>query len=145
MEAIVRLTLTHALPHTHTRALTHMPMGIEHYSDVIMSPMVSQITSLTIVYSTVYSCADHRKHQSSASLAFVRGNHRWPVNSPHKWPVTRKMFPFDDVVMNRDHSTQTVIKQNSKILSVIRQVRCQIMFGWNRFYYNHRINIKVAQ
>ena len=41
----------------------------------------------------------HRKHQSSASLAFVRGIHRWPVNSQHKWPVTRKMFPFDDVIM----------------------------------------------
>ena len=40
-----------------------------------------------------------RKYQSSASLAFVRGIHRWPVNSPHKWPVTRKMFPFDDVIM----------------------------------------------
>ena len=39
------------------------------------------------------------KHQSSASLAFVRGIHRWPVNSPHKGPVTRKMFPFDDVIM----------------------------------------------
>ena len=53
-----------------------------------------------IVYSTVYSGTDHRKHQSSTSLAFVRGIHRWPVNSPHKWPVTRKMFPFDDVIMD---------------------------------------------
>ena len=53
-----------------------------------------------MVYSTVYSDADHRKHQSSASLAFVRGIHRGPVNSPHKWPVTRKMFPFDDVIMS---------------------------------------------
>ena len=70
-----------------------------HYRDVIMSPMASQITSLTIVNSTVYSGADQRKHQSSASLAFVRGIHRWPVNSPHKWPVTRKMFPFDDVII----------------------------------------------
>ena len=35
---------------------------------------------------------DQRKHQSSASLAFVRGIHRWPVNSPHKWPEKRKMF-----------------------------------------------------
>ena len=61
--------------------------------------IASQITSLTIVYSTVYSDADQRKHQSSASLAFVRGIHRWPVNSPQKWPVTRKMFPFDDVIM----------------------------------------------
>ena len=73
-----------------------------HYSDVIMSAMASPITSLnlTIVYSTVYSGADQRKHQSSALLAFVRGIHRWPVNSPHKGPVTRKMFPLDDVILN---------------------------------------------
>ena len=70
-----------------------------HYSDVRMGTIASQITSLTIVYSTVYSDADQRKHQSSASLAFVRGIHRGPVESPHKWPVTRKMFPFDDVIM----------------------------------------------
>ena len=55
-----------------------------HYNVVIMGAMVSYITSLTIVYSTVYSSADQRKHQSSASLAFVRGNHRGPVNSPRK-------------------------------------------------------------
>ena len=65
-----------------------------------MSGMASQITSLTIGYSTVYSGADQIKHQSSASLAFVWGIHRSPVNSPHKWPVTRKMFPFDDVIMD---------------------------------------------
>ena len=72
-----------------------------HNSDVIMGAIASRVTSLTIVYSTVYSGADQRKHQSSASLAFVWGIHRWPVNSPHKWPVTRKMFPFDDVIMKR--------------------------------------------
>ena len=72
---------------------------IAHYGDVIRAAIASQITSLTIVYSTVYSDADQRKHQSSASLAFVRGIHRGPVNSPHKWPVTRKKFPFDDVIM----------------------------------------------
>ena len=65
-----------------------------------MSAIASQITSLTIVYLTVYSGTDQRKHQSSASLAFVRGIHRWPVNSPHKGPVTRKIFPFDDVIMH---------------------------------------------
>ena len=65
-----------------------------------MGEISSQISSLTIVYSTVYSDADQRKHQSSASLASVRGIHRGPVNSPHKWPVTRKMFPFDDVIMD---------------------------------------------
>ena len=70
-----------------------------HYDDVIMGTIGSQITSLTIVYSTVYSGADQSKHQSSTSLAFVWGIHRGPVNSPHKWPVTRKMFPFDDVIM----------------------------------------------
>ena len=70
-----------------------------HYNDVIMGAMASQITSPTVVYSTVYSGADQRKHQRSASLAFVRGIHRWPVNSPRKWPVTRNMFPFDDVIV----------------------------------------------
>ena len=64
-----------------------------------MSVMASRITSLTIIYSTVYSGADQRKHQSSASLAFVWGIHRGPVDSPHKWPVTRKIFPFGDVIM----------------------------------------------
>ena len=49
--------------------------------------------------STVYTGTDQRKHQSSASLAFVRGIHRSPVKSLHKWPVTRNMFPFDDVIM----------------------------------------------
>ena len=67
----------------------------DHNYDVIMGAMASQITSLTIVYSTVYSGAHQRKHPSSASLAFVRGIHRGPGNSPHKWLVTRKMFPFD--------------------------------------------------
>ena len=65
-----------------------------------MGSIASQITSLVIVYSTVYSDADQSNYQSSASLAFVRGIHRRPVNSPHKWPVTPKMFPFDDVIIN---------------------------------------------
>ena len=66
---------------------------------MIMGAIASQITSLTIVYSTVYSGADQRKHQSSASLAFERGIHRGLVNSSHKWPVTRNCFPFDDVII----------------------------------------------
>ena len=64
-----------------------------------MGTMASQIASLTIVYSIVYSDADQSKHQSSASLAFVRVIHRWPVNSPHKWSVTREMLPFGGVIM----------------------------------------------
>ena len=65
---------------------------LAHYNDVIMSAMASQIAGASTVYSTVCSGADHRKHQYSASLAFVRGIHRWPV--------TRKMFRFDDVIMH---------------------------------------------
>ena len=64
-----------------------------------MGAMAFQITSLTIVYSTVYSGANQSEHQSSASMAVVCGIHRGPMNSPHKWPVTRKMFPFHDVIM----------------------------------------------
>ena len=80
-----------------------------------------QITGVSIVYSTVCSDADQRKHQSSASLAFVRGIHRWPVNSPHKWPVTRKMGPFDDVIMywrgsKKHHVRQIVVTSGYVII-----------------------------
>ena len=78
------------------RFYVHDPF--HHDNDVIMGTMASQITSLVIVYSSVYSGADQRKHQSSASLAFMQGIHRLPVNSTNKRPVTRKMFPFDDVI-----------------------------------------------
>ena len=71
-----------------------------HYDDIIMGAIASQITSLTIVYSADFSGVDQSKHQSSASLAFVWGIHRGPVNSPHKGPVTRNVFPFDDVIMS---------------------------------------------
>ena len=84
---------------------------LAHYSDVIMGAMASQITSLTIVYSTVYSGADQRKYQSSTSLAFVRGIHWWTANSQHKWPVSRIMFPFDDVIMSQE--TRNMIKVNA--------------------------------
>ena len=81
-----------------------------HYTDNIASVMASQITGISIVYSTVCSGADQRKHQSSASLAPMRGIHRWPVSSPHKGPVTRKMFPFDDVIMKNDSSASEIIR-----------------------------------
>ena len=73
------------------------PFILHHYSDVIMSAMASQITGVAIVCSAVYSGVDQRKHQSSMSLAFVRGIHWIPVDSPPKGPVTGKMFPVDDV------------------------------------------------
>ena len=95
-----------------------------HYDYVIMTMLASQITSLTVVYSIVYSGVNYSgvKHQSSASLAFVWEIHRGPVNFPHKWPVTRKMFPFDDVIMHiySRHTwctpTQTTMRFNQSVL-----------------------------
>ena len=87
-----------------SRGLT-CPFFHLHYSDVIMNAMASQMTSgtivyWTVVYSAVYSGADQRTHQSSAPRQdFVRAIQWWRGNSPHKWPVTRKMFPFDGVIM----------------------------------------------
>ena len=83
-----------------------------HYNDVIMGTIASQVTSNAIVYSTVCSDADQRKHQSSVSLAFVRGIHRKPVNSPHKWPVTREMFPFHDIIMQSNFSSKFMAHSN---------------------------------
>ena len=65
----------------------------------MISTVASQINGVSMVYLTGCSGADQRKHRNSASPTFVRGIHRWPVNSPHNEPVTRKMFPFDDVIM----------------------------------------------
>ena len=99
---------------------------VNHYDDVTMTATASLITSLTIVYSTVYSSADQRKHQSSASLAFVRGIHRRPVNSPHKWPVTRKMSPFDEVIMSKKPSKLRVVVHCAWNSSVIGEFPTQM-------------------
>ena len=129
----------------------HHTLGQQHYNDVIMSAMASQITSLTIVCPTVCSFADQRIHQSSASLAFVRGIHRWPMNSPHKGPVTRKKFPFDDVIMNAETFNQAstlhlqcekaIIKRQSSALLVackgIRQCEQWIHRTQNLQYKRH--------
>ena len=121
-----------------------------------MGAMASQITSLTIVYSTVYSGADQRKHQSSMSLVFVRGIHRWPVNSPHKWPVARKMSPFDDVIMpiimqdakafmlkniiyRKVQSRKWLMKTSTKH---IKQLSCAIQIS-NVFH--HRNNLELIK
>ena len=106
----------------------------EYYNDVIISAMASRITSLTIVYWSVCSGADQRKHQSSASLAFVRGIHRWPANSLHKGPVTRKMFPFDDVIAR-------VVNLVNEISLDYRQYQSKKHFLWrhhNLLYPKYR-------
>ena len=76
--------ICHASITAHGRCLCDQ-ISQQYYSDVIMGMMASQITSLIIVYSHVYSGTDQRKHQSSASLAFVRGIHRGPV--PGEFPA----------------------------------------------------------
>ena len=98
----------------------------DHYSDVIMSAMASQITAVSMVLSTACSSADQRKHQSSASLAFARGIHRWPVNSPHKGPVTRKMFPFNDVIMTLSLGTFILMRFQLWCKYGLHFNRCQI-------------------
>ena len=89
----------HKVSVVRTRKRSPVMNCIIHYDDVIMGAVASQITSLTIVYSTVYSDTDQKKHQRSASLAFVWGIHRGPMDSPHKWAVTRNIFSFHDVIM----------------------------------------------
>ena len=91
-----------------------------------MSTMASQITGVSVVFSIICSCADQRNHQKSASLAFVRGIHQWSVNSLHKGPVTRKMFPLNDVIMHcvRDQMVTVIFKWTlwNSNLRVLREI-----------------------
>ena len=100
-----------------------------------MSAMASQITSLTIVYSTLYLGADQRKHQSSASLAFVRGIHPSLVNSPHKRPVTRKMFPFDDIIMVTQEDPLTWNKANLRDLITATGQAISLKLDSNHWFF----------
>ena len=124
-----------------------------------MGSMASQITSLAIVYSTVYSDADQRKHQSSASLAFVWGSHRGPVNSWHKWPVTRKMFPFDDVIMKtpcknakkprwfdkfQSHLLFLVMIKNRFQFLMMKFLTRHRVSNYQRYDYSFRVTIKKS-
>ena len=93
-----------------------------------MSAMASQITSLTIVYSIVYSGTDQRKHHSSVSLAYAEGIQRWPVNSPHKGSVTQTIFPFDDVIMEERVPVDEIYRawsSNEFQMSFIDMITCQ--------------------
>ena len=113
-----------------------------HYSDAIMGVMASQISSLPIVLLNRLFSGDQTKHQNYASLAFVRGIQRWPVNSPHKWPVTRKMFPFDDVIM-----TQTAIWVDPTLAQCrhcrpdVEPASAQLIDVWQKNYIFCRFSI----
>ena len=100
-----------------------------------MSAMASQITGVSNVCSAVGSgAADQRKHQSSASLAFVRGIHRSSANSPHKRPVTRKMVPFDDVIMHMRHANIYYSDPRVKFIKAVPAKDVNICKLWLIFY-----------
>ena len=118
------------------------------YKDVMMGAMVFQITSLTIVYSIVYSGADQRKHQSSASVASVGGIHRWPVNSPHKWGSNAENVS----IWWRHHGWQTF---GNMIIWALRNtpygrindlywVRCSLLVECHKLLVPHRSPVSVS-
>ena len=119
--------------------------GLEHYNDIIMRVIASQVTSLPIAYSTVYLGADKRKHQSSVSLAFVQRIHRRPVNSPHTGPVMQKMFPFDDVIMAKLQYLECISNEvilvlykaiHKKMLIDISTCSCSIFYHMIASFHN---------
>ena len=93
-----------------------------------MGAMASQITSLIIVYSAVYSGLYQRKHQTPR---------HWPLcgNSPHKWPVTRKMFPFDDVIM-----TASTRKVANRLWSNGARIDADIQYNYSFYHHNSYSN-----
>ena len=94
-----------------------------HYDDVIMTTMAAQITSLTVVYSTVYSDANQREHQSSASLAFVWGIHRDRWIPRTKGQLRRKCFHlmtsswFDDIDLDQYWLRLCLVAWRSPVIS----------------------------
>ena len=96
--------LGYELSSDRTRCVGWYPLRWRH-----MSVMASVITDVSTNCSTVGSGEDQRKQQSSASLAFMRGIHQWPLSSPHKGSATWKIYPFDDVIMSSQLSLRTVV------------------------------------
>ena len=131
------VTRNYAMGRVMQARLSRYLVLILHSSDVIMSAMASQSTCVFIVCSTVCSSADQRKHQNTASLAFVRGIHRWPVDSAHKGLVTRKMFPFDDAIMRWERNQLTIQSHShdpTQILipATIDEIKAQIKIWLTR-------------
>ena len=102
-----------------------------HYNDVIMSALASQITGVSIVCSMVGSGADQRKHQSSASLAYVRGIHRWQVNSPNK-----KASKAENVSI-------IVTIASSRLLRCQKYEMCPTVWYSALFILRHHYNIRI--
>ena len=103
----------------------------KHHSDVIMSAKASQITSVSIVCSTVCSGADKKKNTRKLRVTGLwREIHRWPVNSPYKGPLTRKMFSFNDVIVSKLGPGSLIMSSFANFeLSLIDQAACLWMRG----------------
>ena len=122
-----------------------------HYNDVIMSAIASPITSVSIANSTDFSGADQIKHQSSASLAFVKGIHRWPVNFLHKGPVSGKCFHLITSSWQMWVDRRVIIIRYNAILELranIRRIECRWLYSefskckcWYRIPHNHQVNM----
>ena len=115
-----------------------------YYNDIIMSVIASQIMDVSMVCSRVCSGTNQRKHQSSMSLAFVRGIHQWLVNSPHKGLIMRKMIPFDDIIMRNHNTTTTKCEWYACLLRCMVHVgtwwRGALMFPLISIWINHWVN-----
>ena len=124
---------------------------LDHHNGDIMSAMASQITGVSIVCPTVCFSTDQRKHQSFASLAFMRGIHRWSVDSPHEGLVTRKMLPFDDVIVSTAKGSISLERRLSETSSDFTQhfVVYFAFYTYELVYsvisdrvHNHKIHLK---
>ena len=134
------LSWTNIIQSLHNSSLSHceialswIPQNLIHYIDVIMTTIASQITSLTVVNSTVYSDADERKHQSSASLAFVWGIHRDRWISRTKGQLRGKCF----------HLMTSSCNEKSTLVKVMAW--CQdSLFMYGDFLYNDKMAMRLS-
>ena len=102
-----------------------------HYIDVIMRAMASQITGVTIVY-VAFIHAQIKENIKARRYwpLFVRWIHRWAINYSHKEPLTRKMFPFDNVIMNSYlHSVDVHPTRRYLIISITHTHYMYVVLG----------------
>ena len=117
------------------------PITKYHYNGVIISAIASQITGVST--STVCPGADQREHQSSASLAFVRGIHQSPVNSPHKRTVTRKMFPFDDIILIT--GARSIVETHYPLYGILLHNFLSSVFVTTTCYFKKHTSYKIGK
>ena len=117
------------LQHLHSANVRLYFFIILHYIDVIMTTMASQITSLTVAYSIVYSSADQRKHQSSASLAFVQEIHRdrWIPRTKGQENVSIWWRHHETVHLNIQSAAHTAVQmeQSAYVMTVLYDDGCR--------------------